>query len=171
MSGFTPQKTFSQQELDRMAELTSGLETKAAKIRVLADAGLSRSDTAAYLGLSYQHVRNVLARRQPPPTPSGAPAPGSAAAPPPMGVASVDSEGRVALPREVLSSMRVTPNSVITWRFDDDEFTLMGRRAGLRFVQDFVARKSGGDKTSWSDELIRERREEAAREDEDESSG
>lgn len=43
-------------------EIVEGLATKADKIRALTRAGLSRSEVAAFLGISYQHVRNTLVR-------------------------------------------------------------------------------------------------------------
>jgi len=36
------------------------LPTKSAKIRYLASTDMSRGDIARYLGIRYQHVRNVL---------------------------------------------------------------------------------------------------------------
>lgn len=44
----------------KMDTVCKGLETKSAKIRALAAAGYTRSETAKYLGIRYQHVRNVL---------------------------------------------------------------------------------------------------------------
>jgi bifunctional DNA-binding transcriptional regulator/antitoxin component of YhaV-PrlF toxin-antitoxin module len=40
--------------------ITAGLPTKSAKIRALDAAGYSRSEIAGFLGISYQHVRQVL---------------------------------------------------------------------------------------------------------------
>lgn len=40
--------------------VVEGLNTKSAKIRALAQAGYSRVEIANYLGVIYQHVRNVL---------------------------------------------------------------------------------------------------------------
>lgn len=45
---------------DEMDIATFGLPTKSAKIRKLADLGVSRSEIANYLNIRYQHVRNVL---------------------------------------------------------------------------------------------------------------
>jgi hypothetical protein len=42
-------------------EIVHGLRTKSEKIRALADAGYERAEIAKYLGIIYQHVRNVLA--------------------------------------------------------------------------------------------------------------
>lgn len=46
-------------EMDRLTEHTA---VKAERIRILNRAGSSRSEIAAYLGISYQHVHNVLKR-------------------------------------------------------------------------------------------------------------
>lgn len=48
-----------------MDTLTKGMRTKSAKIRALSDQGVSRSDIARYLGIRYQHVRNVLVAPRP----------------------------------------------------------------------------------------------------------
>jgi len=45
---------------EELARLVEDLPTKSAKIRRLDEAGLSRSEIAKFLGLRYQHVRNVL---------------------------------------------------------------------------------------------------------------
>jgi len=50
---------------DEMDELTQGLSTKSAKIRLLEDHGVARSAIANYLGIRYQHVRNVLIAPRP----------------------------------------------------------------------------------------------------------
>ncbi|HEX6001578.1 MAG TPA: hypothetical protein VFZ16_19620, partial [Hyphomicrobiaceae bacterium] len=55
----------------RMKELTNGLPTKSAKIRALSEAGCSRADIARFLGIRYQHVRNVLVQSGQP-SPCGA---------------------------------------------------------------------------------------------------
>jgi hypothetical protein len=50
---------------DEMDDLTKGLATKSAKIRLLEDHGVARSAIANYLGIRYQHVRNVLVAPRP----------------------------------------------------------------------------------------------------------
>src|SRR4051812_46486838 len=48
-------------EVDEAKEgLTADLPTTSAKIRALHGAGYSRSEIAEFLGIRYQHVRNVL---------------------------------------------------------------------------------------------------------------
>jgi hypothetical protein len=46
-------------------KIVVGLTTKADKIRALDLAGFSRTEIARFLGISYQHVRNTLARGAP----------------------------------------------------------------------------------------------------------
>jgi hypothetical protein len=41
-------------------EVVHGLRTISEKIRALADAGYERAEIAKYLGIIYQHVRNVM---------------------------------------------------------------------------------------------------------------
>lgn len=50
----------TRQKTPDMNKLVQGLETKSAKIRALNAAGYSRSEIAKFLGVRYQHVRNVL---------------------------------------------------------------------------------------------------------------
>ncbi len=50
-------------------KIVEGLTTKSDKIRALDAAGFTRTEIAQFLGIRYQHVRNVLVQ-------SGAPAPG-----------------------------------------------------------------------------------------------
>ena len=50
---------------DEMDIATKGLSTKSAKIRALARLGATRSSIADYLGIRYQHVRNVLVQPAP----------------------------------------------------------------------------------------------------------
>ena len=45
---------------EEMDQATNGLPTKSAKIRALDQLGVTRAAIAAYLGIRYQFVRNVL---------------------------------------------------------------------------------------------------------------
>lgn len=49
----------TQQEAD-MSTICEGLETTSSKIRALYAAGHDKADIARFLGIIYQHVRNVL---------------------------------------------------------------------------------------------------------------
>ena len=50
---------------DEMDQATQHLGTKSAKIRALAGLGVARSEIAKFLGIKYQHVRNVLVQPAP----------------------------------------------------------------------------------------------------------
>lgn len=158
-------------ERQRMERIAGTLQTKAAKIRALDAAGYSRSRIANFLGIRYQHVRNVLVAKAAHPVEDMDPISEHAAEAanvleePFYGRVTVDQHGRIALSPALLSALDVGSNRAIPWRFENGELALMNREAGIRFAQALCAdlvRKHPG---SWSDELIAERRADAARED------
>ena len=170
--------------IEKMQELTDGLPTKSAKIRKLSKYGYKRADIARFLGIRYQHVRNVLLQ---PPSGSGNEPTGHATAPPRETGAlaedtasfgglqpgdslrvyrfPIDADGRIALPADALALLDACPGGVVTARFADGELRLMSVAASIRFAQDLVAPYVKEGEGNWSDQLIAERRAEAARED------
>ena len=147
-----PATQFSASERDRVTALTRGLSTKAARIRALAAAGLDRSYVANALGLSYQHVYNVLSAGAPLadrvadagtnmanagpdayPTAVAVPDPPDDEAPGPDPVrAVVESEGRVAIRRPSstrFDSRRVIPSCSV-WRATSCASTARAPRSG-----------------------------------------
>ncbi len=165
MAGYSPTRNFTPAQRQAMDRITSGLPTKSAKMRALEGAGYSRSDIAAYLGTSYQHVRSVLGaagtRKESP----------LASEPPPtheqfenMGVVEADAVGRIQLPAHVLAALEAEEGMAVLWKLEGDKLTLYGRRSGLRAVQDEAQRYIVPGEELASDQLIRERREEARRE-------
>lgn len=181
MSGWFPTVQFDAAERRDLRRLTKGLSTKADKIRALAAAGYSRPKIASFLGIRYQHVRNVLVRseaayraseplrasrglgelRSAPPQAWEASEPDGT---PTYGRVVVDEQGRIALSANVLAALDSGPGRGIPWRFEDGELKLMNRAAGLRSAQAMVAELSKQHPIS-SDALIAERRAEAARDD------
>ncbi|MDX2143393.1 MAG: AbrB/MazE/SpoVT family DNA-binding domain-containing protein [Rhodospirillaceae bacterium] len=145
--------------LDKMKMLTEGLSTKSAKIRALDGAGYTRSQIAKFLGIRYQHVRNVLIQdRQ-------------------IIEANMDEtdcskkeewvqvgpDGRIVIPAAIRQMLGVEQGGHILFVRDDDHIRLVSRDAAIKELQDLVALKiSKGP--SLVDELIAERRAEAARE-------
>ncbi len=161
----------------RMQQLTAGLPTKSAKVRALDAAGFKRARIADFLNIRYQHVRNVLVTRPSEETRSRTEH-GAAYGEREMadesathGRAMVDEKGRLTLPASVLDLLEVRAGGWIPWRFEDGELKLMNRAAGLRFAQAMVAELAKEHPGSWADELIAERRAEAAREDVEERRG
>ena len=80
-----------------------------------------------------------------------------------MSQVKVSEGGRVVIPAELRQKYGIGVGDVLVWQDDGHGLTLYSRIAGIRYAQAIAAKyKKPGD--SWVDELIRERREEAARE-------
>lgn len=144
-----------------MSRLAAGLGTKAAKVRALDAGGYSRSEIAAFLGISYQHVRNVLGPMAKLQAVDAATAPTEDEES--LGSVTVGEHGRIELPEHVRKAIGATSGREIAWRFEDDTFMLMGREAGLRWAQAMV-RKYVDPDVSLVDDLIAGRRREVAKE-------
>ena len=157
----------------RMKDLTKGLATKSDKIRALSEHGYSRGDIAKFLGIRYQHVRNVLVQSASKAAPgfaeSGAPFAGSpAAAAAPEGIRhrvslKVDAGGRILIPSAVREAMRIGEGDTVLAWLEDGELHLVSPQVALRQAQE-LARKLIRGAGTLADELIAERREEARRE-------
>jgi hypothetical protein len=159
-----------------MNTLTAGLGTKSEKIRRLGGAGYSRAQIADFLGIRYQHVRNVLVDeerrtgvRTPSPFPPGR-ANSAVAAPatdPHRALRlEIGPDGEVRLPRHILDAAGTGPGKHLLVRFDDDEIKLVTPEATTRKIRALV-RKHVPEGVSLADELIEDRRREFAREERD----
>src|SRR5689334_12654550 len=106
---------FSQSD---MRAAVGGLKTKSDKIRKLAASGYSRSDIAKFLGVRYQHVRNVLVddeRRRGASGASEAPAAWSAElATDTSGKIKVRTDGSVLIPVAVLEAAGLHQGDALT---------------------------------------------------------
>jgi hypothetical protein len=153
-------------EAEHVERVTRDVPTKAEKIRRLHAAGYTRSEIAAYLGISYQHARNVLvatpASWRPPRLPPR-PAPPLAAEdePPPYVRLLVEPDGRLILPASLVATLGAAPGRTVGWRVADGELRLLGPRAGPAFARQLVAERAADDTSSWSDALIAQRRAES----------
>jgi hypothetical protein len=169
---------------ERLAAIAARQTTIADKIRALSAAGVARADIARFLGKRYQHVRNVLeddAQSRP-----GGPdyvlgkadLSGVREESPPFGrdnEAYVERRGRnvfwldvkpdgsLPLPAEVVDLLEATPGHRVFVEVKDDRLTMMSAKAALQEAQAIV-RKYIPAGVSLSDELIADRRAEAARE-------
>ena len=142
------------------------------KIRALNEIGYPRADIARLLGKRYQHVRNVLeADKLLRPAKAVSPAQGEEAYPQVGEVGraysgiyrlALDAEGRVALPPEVLAVLGGR-SGVLIAQLEDDRLVILSARAAARRAQDIVMRHSLDPGRVLSEELIAERRAEAAR--------
>ena len=157
-----------------MEKVVVGLATKSDKIRALNKAGYSRSQIAGFLGIRYQHVRNVLIDDELKSAKSRSRLSGMAdpARPFRHEVNSdvrcavridVGKDGRLVLPSALLAVAGLSKGGVLLARFDDDEIRLMTPEATTRKIQTEL-RKYVPDNVSLVDELILERRREAKRE-------
>lgn len=71
--------------------------------------------------------------------------------------------GRIVIPARFRDQLGVKPGDTVWLEVVDEQLRITSIRQAIRRVQDLVARYAPGDR-SLADELIAERREEAARE-------
>jgi len=100
---------------EEMERLTKGVAVIAEKVRMLHDAGVTRSEIAAFLGIRYQHVHNVLKRGNRLGT-----TPAEPVTPAPRGetvhALVVEPGGRVTLPPAFLAAQGITDGDVLICR-------------------------------------------------------
>jgi hypothetical protein len=150
-----------------MEKISKQFATKADKIRALSKGGYSRVDIAKFLGIRYQHVRNVLTRS----TGKNGPIPlgdGSGGAAPVNGIRNrlrlrVDPGGRVLIPAGVREAMNIGDDGAILAWLENGELRLVSPVMASRQAQELARQLIRGD-DSLADELIANRREEATRE-------
>jgi hypothetical protein len=149
----------------QMVAMTSGLPSKSEKIRTLGRAGYSRRQIADFLGVRYQFVRNVLVDaeraaggKEPDPERSETPK-----SPQHAVRLQVGPNGEVTIPAHLLKGAGSGAGKYLLARFDDDEIRLVTPEATARKIQAAV-RKFVPEGVSLVDELLKERRREAANE-------
>ncbi len=163
-----------------MLAVTKGLATKADKIRALGDAGYGRRQIANFLGLSYQRVRNVLAQPDPraPAANAGRKRPRTSLkdneTPPyeplaltaEVGRVALDEQGRIQLSPRMLAELAMKPGDSVPFSIEKGEVRLFSIPALLRDVRANLGPAIDGPGI-WSEELVAERRAEAAKEEEE----
>jgi len=190
MGGYRPKAPLSDEDRRRMSEIAANWPSTAAKIRALDAAGYNRREIATFVGKSYQHVYNTLnyplsgEQRTGAASASGMAGKGLAesdrpdpiAAPPVAGVTDADvdgpqiyrfevaADGSITLPPQALRGLDAVPGRLVTARFEEGELKLMSIEAAVRFVQKMAEPFIKEGEGNWSDQLIEERRAEAARE-------
>ena len=138
------------------------------KIRRLKQLGLRQADIARALGIRDQFVSNVVRRMRKDDTRSNG---GSAAETPTEARLStarqvrtqVGEGGRVVLPAAFRVALGIEVGDPVFLRLEDNELRVFTPREALRRAQELVSRFVP-DEVSLVDELIEERRAEAARE-------
>ena len=159
----------------QLSDLLSSDRSVADKIRALDAAGYPRAEIARLLGKRYQHVRNVLeadkqksraasARPAPAFTPGRAPG----VSEPPQGFGgvhriTVEPDGRLRLPQEAQEALNLRPGGVLVCEIGDGEVTVRGVRAAWARIDKMMAPFRREGEPLWSEEIIAERRAEAAR--------
>ena len=145
-----------------VAELT----TKSDKIRALFRAGYSRSEISKYLGIRYQHARNVLVAagfKEPqlasPALPESVEAgPRPAASPEQMRVI-VGPGGRLVIPAAYRDALQIAEGDAVFMRLDGGELRIVNDETEVLRVRELIARYVP-EGVSLVEELLRERRRE-----------
>jgi hypothetical protein len=152
------------------------------KIRALDAAGYPRAEIARHLNKRYQHVRNVLEADRVRRNAAGGGTPGVAETARPFEGAyvprdvedrgggayrlTVRPDGSIMLPDAVRAAFGVNGGGAVMARLEGDEFKLISTATAWRRIDELMAPYRQPN-VSWVDELIAERRREAAREDGD----
>lgn len=146
---------------EAMAKVSAGLPSKSAQIRALLSAGYNRADTARFVRVRYQFVRNVEmrakekeARKTRVEEPSKTPA---------RLWAEVGPDGRIVIPAAFRPTLGIEGGGHVLMRLEDDEVRIVGRDTAITRVQEMVA-KYVPEGVSLVDELLAERRREVERE-------
>jgi antitoxin PrlF len=149
---------------DQAAAVVAGSFSKSEKIRRLKRQGMRQADIAKALGIRDQFVSNVVRREA-----SGSSSPDShdqldrPAAKTLQAWTQVGEGGRVVIPAVMRAALGVQVGDTVLLRFDDGELRILTPRQALRRAQELV-RQYVPEGVSLVDELIAERRLEAARE-------
>ena len=151
-----------------MERAVAGLTTKSDKIRALYREGYSRSEIRRFLGIRYQHVRNVLVRDghlEPQLSRSsrkGGVASGRRPEPPPDQVrVVVGPGGRVVIPAAYREALGIEEGGAVFMRLEADELRVVEDETEVRRVREMIARHVP-EGVSLVDDLLRERRREVA---------
>ena len=148
-----------------MMRLTEGLKTKSDKIRALGKAGYPRQQIADFLGIRYQHVRNVLVDAARLEKPVGIEEPklawrSESPATPQPGNIRVQTDGSVVIPASILTGAGFKAGDrVIAKVRDNGEIQVLTRREAIRRVQERT-KNLVPPGVSLVDEVIAERRRE-----------
>ena len=149
-------------------DLTQGLLTKSDKIRALARDGVPTADIARYLGIRYQHARNVLmAAKLYRPATSQSNGAGFAEQAPAAQLSpllpewlEIAADGSVKLPKAFLAAADLRPGANVMLSLGDEGLELLSEDAALRRSRG-ILRKYVPAGVSLVDELIAGRRSEA----------
>lgn len=151
----------SQETRSAMDKVVANASTKSDKIRALGRAQFKRADIARYLNIRYQFVRNVLEQAKG--SVSKAEREASETAGPLQQWVQVGRDGSMVIPAPFRKFLGIENGGPVFLVSENGEVHLLGRDAAIRRVQELVAPYLPKN-SSLVDELIAERRAEAARE-------
>jgi AbrB family looped-hinge helix DNA binding protein len=141
-----------------LAEILGSQRNKSQKIRALAELGMSTRQVADALGVSFQHAYNVLHYGQP------AQKEIQAAAPEVFQTrVQVGEGGRIVIPAAFRTALGLKTGDDVLLRLEDGELRIFTPHEAIRKAQELLRPYLPTDR-SLADELIAERRAEAARE-------
>jgi bifunctional DNA-binding transcriptional regulator/antitoxin component of YhaV-PrlF toxin-antitoxin module len=130
---------------DEMDRLTAGTDNKSQKIRSLFDAGVPRADIARYLGITYQHVQNVLKRSNRlggAGTPAAeTPAEGEAANGDQVYTVRVGAGGVITLPAGYVARSGIQDGELLICREEDGGLTIMSRQAAVATLREIARQR------------------------------
>ncbi len=126
------------------------LPSKSAKIRALNSMGVPRADIGRVLGIKYQFVRNVLVAEAAKAQPDNRQA-----------LAHVDSAGRILIPANLRKILGLREGDQVSFQLEGDGLRVETRQAALKRAREII-RKHVPDGVSLADELIADRRKDAA---------
>lgn len=149
--------------------VTDSLVTKSDKIRALARQGATTAEIARYLGIRYQHARNVLVRNGMHTLSNAAPAATHAHSEATTGDPSIadarwmamDAAGRIQIPDELARLAGIAGGEPVYVSASDGRIEILSRRGALRRAHEIAARFVP-DGASLVDDLLAERRREGA---------
>lgn len=156
----------------QLDEIVQGLITKSDKIRALGRQGVPTAEIAKYLGIRYQHARNVLVDGGLATTkrhdviadkPSLSDAERQVDSKPQW--VEVDMQGKMQLPIHLCEVVGISSGTRVHVRVNGDAIEVLSQRAALQRAHDIV-RKFVPQGVSLVDELIADRRREAKTEEE-----
>ena len=143
----------------RMKQIVDGLQTNASRIRALSREGFEKSSIARFLGVRYQQVYNVVKRSR---LDKSATAKDER---PRWDWVKLGASGRVTLPMAYIEALGLREGDDVQLELAEDELRVVPKDVAIARVQDLV-RRYVPDGVSLVDELIAERRREAAAEEE-----
>lgn len=148
----------------QMEQIAANLPTKSAKIRALSSAGYSRSEIAEFLGIRYQHVRNVLVHDARAAAAGDVPSAQSSEGEGRQTISvRMGPEGRIVIPASFREALGLKEGDTLLASLGNGEIRLLTIPAAVRKAQAIV-RKFVPAGVSLVDELLAERRREAERE-------